>query len=482
MSSTPVRLILRRLAAAVCLSLSLSAPLLSAAADPWKTWAPRPPMGWNSYDAYHGWINEAQFKACVDKLAADYLPFGWDTAVVDWSWYNPGPADWDRTKFRTFSIDQQRNPAGTFTPVLTMDAYGRLLPALEKYPSAANGQGFKPLADYVHRQGMKFGFHIMRGIPRQAVEARLPILGSTQTADQVALKDVLCGWNNNMFGLDATQPGAQAYYDSLFALYAGWGVDFIKADDTMFPPYHAGEIEMMRKAIDKCGRPILLSLSCGEAPLGRAPHVAAHANLWRISADFWDDWNALRRSFDLLNAWSAYAAPGTWPDADMIPLGRLCLTGYPGPGGQAPDGKHREHDSFFTPDEQQTLITLWCIGRSPLMWGGDPLTSSPATKALLTNPEILAVSQQTTGNRQAFDKFNARVWIADLPGSRDYYVALFNLNDTPAEITYLPAWERRPGTNRVRDLWARADQGVVTGALKRTLPAHGSAIFRLSPE
>jgi len=205
--------------------------------------APVPPMGWNSWDAYGTTIKESEVKANADAMASVLKKDGWQYIVVDIQWYEPNAQ------------------AHGYRPnaELAMDRYGRLIPAANRFPSSANGQGFKPLADYIHSKGLKFGIHILRGIPRQAVAQNVPILNSNVHAADIADKQNLCQWNTDMYGVDMSKPGAQAYYDSIVAQYAKWGVDFIKADD-MSRPYHKAEIEALHRAIVKSGRPIVLSL------------------------------------------------------------------------------------------------------------------------------------------------------------------------------------------------------------------------------
>ncbi|MEM9657438.1 MAG: glycoside hydrolase family 27 protein, partial [Planctomycetota bacterium] len=318
--------------------------------------AQRPPMGWNSFDCYGCRINEQEFRQTVDCMAERLLPLGWEYAVIDYIWFNPAPGAWDHPNRRFGHPDVRLADDGRPLDRFAIDKYARLLPAPERFPSAAEGAGFKPIADYVHRKGLKFGIHIMRGIAREAYFDDLPIKGTDYTARDIAEPWDTCNWCKNMFGVDASKPGAQEYYDSLFELYAAWGVDYVKADDTMYPPYHAGEIELMRKAIDKCGRPIVLSLSCGDAPVSRARHLAKHANLWRVSGDLWDEWPLVKRNFELLNCRSPFIGPGHWPDADMLPIGHLSLEGRP----HGPD-----RQSMLTWDEHVTMMTLWCIARSP---------------------------------------------------------------------------------------------------------------------
>jgi len=193
-----------------------------------------------------------------------------------------------------------------------------MIPAVNRFPSATDGQGFKPLADKIHAMGLKFGFHMMRGIPRQAVKAKTPIEGSSFTAADAADPNSICSWCPDMFGVRNNEAG-QAWYDSMYRLYASWGLDFVKVDD-LSVPYHGEEIEMIRKAIDKCGRPIVFSTSPGPTDVAHADQIKVLANQWRISGDFWDRWKDLDHQFDLLATWQGVGGPGHFPDGDMIPL------------------------------------------------------------------------------------------------------------------------------------------------------------------
>lgn len=383
------------------LLVALVAALVAPAneAPRFRDWAPTPPMGWNSWDNFATTITEQQAKAQADYMAAHLKAFGWKYIVVDIQWYEPN------AKSHTYRENA----------VLEMDGFGRLLPAPNRFPSSANGAGFKPLADYVHGLGLKFGVHLMRGIPRQAVKANLPVLGTSVRAQDIADVTSVCPWNHDMYGVDTTRPGAQAYYDSVFAQLAAWGVDYVKVDDISRPYHdHEREIEAIRAAIDRCGRPMVLSLSPGETALSAASHVQRHANLWRISDDFWDRWLALREQFARLAAWNPHRRPGAWPDADMLPFGTLVLG---------------ERTTRFTPDEQRTVMTLWSIARSPLMHGGDLTRTDAFTLSLLTNPEVIAVDQASANNRPLFDRDGLVAWTADVPGSTDKYLAVFNARD-----------------------------------------------------
>jgi alpha-galactosidase len=412
--------------------------------------APRPPMGWNSWNSFATTITEAQARETAAIMAEKLLPFGYDIFTVDIQWYEPEAS--------SYTYNAKPRPA--------MDAHGRMIPAPNRFPSSIGGKGFAPLAQAVQALGLKFGIHIMRGIPRAAVEANLPVLGTSVRARDIADTGSICSWNPDMFGVDMRRPGAQACYDSLFRLYAQWGVDFIKMDD-MSRPYdaHAPEIEAAHRAIQNCGRPMILSLSPGETPVIRGDHVRRHAQMWRISDDFWDDWAMLEAQFTRLENWTPWRGPGSWPDADMLPLGRLALG---------------ERDSRFTPDEQRTLMTLWAIARSPLIMGGDLRHLDDATLALLTNREVLAVNQSSSGNCPHFVEDGVRVWSAVADGSGDRYLALFNTGDKARETGVDLRALGIETTVSMRDLWAGRDIGRSNGRVTAILPPHGAALYRLA--
>jgi hypothetical protein len=423
-----------------------------AAGSDFHAWAPTPPMGWNSWDSFATTITERQAKAEADYMAGHLEAHGWQYLVVDIQWYEPAATGYDYRK----------------GAALALDAWGRLQPAENRFPSAAGGAGFKGLSDYAHAQGLKFGIHLMRGIPRQAVEENLPVKGTPYRARDIADVNSLCPWNTDMYGVDMSKPGAQAYYDSVFALIAAWGVDYVKVDDISRPYHeHIKEVEAVRLAIDHSGRPIVLSLSPGETALDAADHVSRHANLWRISDDFWDNWKSLDEQFARLEHWNPHRIPGAWPDADMLPLGVLDL------------GRRSTH---FTPDEERTVMTLWSIARSPLMFGGDMTKMDPFTLSLLTNDEVIGVDQASSNNRPLFDRGGLVAWMADAPvadGVASRYLAVFNATDAPAKVAVRLADLGFAGGVRVRDLWRKTILYPKGPEFAPELPPHGAGLYRL---
>jgi alpha-galactosidase len=423
--------------------------------------APTPPMGWNSWDSYGLTISEDEFKANVDWFHQHLQPFGWQYVVVDEGWYLVHPENADKK-----GADEG----------YTLSSEGLYLPAANRFPSSAADHGLTKLASYAHGLGLKFGIHIVRGIPKEAVEKNLSIAASAYHASEAADRNDLCRWNPDNFGVKDNAAG-QAYYDSMAKLYAGWGVDFLKVD-CISQPYDAPEIHMISAALRKSGRPIVLSHSPGPTPLDAAGDARRYAQMWRISDDMWDLWSkkpgegafpqSLRNQFGLLSRWSQHVEPGHWPDADMLPLGYL----GPRPGWGA------ARQSRFTPDEARTLVTLWSIARSPLVLGANLTRMDAQTEALLTNPEVIAVDQHSTENHPVIETGDTVVWTARLDRGR--VVGVFNLSDAPAAVA--EPWQKLgfdQSSYRVRDLWQRKDAGAQS-SLEVSLPAHGAALFKLN--
>ncbi|HEY4414849.1 MAG TPA: putative Ig domain-containing protein [Verrucomicrobiae bacterium] len=420
------------------------------------TLALTPPMGWNSYDAFGDNVVESEVLANAHYVAEKMQPFGWDTVVVDYCWYDPG------------AHDNNRNArAGAW---LAADAYGRLLPATNRFPSAIGGVGFKPLADRIHALGLKFGIHMMRGIPRNSVKANLPIEGSAFTAAEAADPNSKCEWCQDMYGVTNNAAG-QAWYDSCLRLWAAWGVDYIKVDD-LSRPYHTNEIELIHRAIDKSGRSIVFSTSPGETPVANAAHIASHANLWRVSDDFWDDWKALDHQFTLSGHWLDITVPGHWPDADMLPLGHLSVARR----SVGPDRHTR-----LTHDEQLTHLSLWCLLPSPLMVGANLPDNDAWTLALLTNPEVIAVNQDPLGNgAQHVAKLptNADIWTKKL-ADKSLAVGFFNRSKTNIKVDVAWSGLGFSAEPTVRDLWLRKDLPREK-TFSAEIPPHGCVLLKVS--
>jgi hypothetical protein len=447
-------------------------------------------MGWNSWDAYGLTITEEQFRANVKVEANELKSFGWQYAVIDEGWFFFNPEDRPKPDTLHYAIDE----------------WGRYVPVPARFPSAQSAQGelpppppatpmagtpklsatiqsssFKPLADYVHSQGLKFGIHIVRGIPRASVERNLPIANSAYHATDAADTADACPWDLTNWGVKDNAAG-QAWYDSLLSQYAGWGVDLIKVDCIAANPYKIDEIRMIRRAIDKTGRPIVLSLSPGPTSLDNAAEVGQLAQMWRISNDIWDYWanpnngdypRSLSSQFAATAAWAQYSKPGNWPDADMLPLGEL----RPVPG----DGKPRT--TRLTPAEQQTMLTLWAMARSPLVLGANLTLLDDATLKLLTNPDLIRIDQTATRSGQVLHDGGIIVWTADLPaGSPDGSIALAFFNAGESQIVLdssFEAYNLEAATYRIKDVWTGKTLNKVKSIENLTLESHACVLWLL---
>ena len=413
------------------------------------------PMGWNSWDCWGAAVNEDTVRKNAQFIAENLKQYGWEYVVVDIQWSEPGAKNHE---YRPFTE-------------LDMDEYSRLIPAVNRFPSAADGKGFAPLADYIHSLGLKFGIHIMRGIPRQAVHRNTPISGTDKTARDIAKTDSICQWNTDMYGVDPTKEGAREYYDSIFRLYAEWGVDFIKCDDIAREfPHAEDELKMISSSLDRCGRDMVLSLSPGPAPIEKAELFKQISNMWRITDDFWDKWELLYDMFSRTEKWCTHTGAGHWPDADMLPIGAI-LQDY------GPDGHTK-----FTEDEQNLMMTLWCIFRSPLFIGGDLTKCDLFTQRLLTNSNILKMHRNARNSHQ--------VWRRDINGTEHIlwkansvdgtlYAAIFNVGNTESRIEIKMKDLEINGIHTCTELWSGL-KAPVSEKISVKLAPHSAKSFRIT--
>ena len=138
-----------------------------------KDFIKKPPMGWNSWDCYGAGVTEDELLGNAEFMRDRLKQYGYQYVVCDIQWYEPAA---------------KGNVYNNFAD-LCMDEYSRLIPAVNRFPSSANGAGFKPIADKIHSMGLKFGIHIMRGIPRQAVHRNTRIYGTTARTGWIRKKE-----------------------------------------------------------------------------------------------------------------------------------------------------------------------------------------------------------------------------------------------------------------------------------------------------
>ncbi|KAL0925564.1 hypothetical protein M5K25_003914 [Dendrobium thyrsiflorum] len=372
-------------------TLILSSGLFEAFGKNFST----PPRGWNSYDSFSWIVDEEEFLDNAQVVSSRLLPSGYEYVVIDYLWYRKNVKGSSSDSYGYDNIDE----------------WGRLVPDPDRWPSSRYGKGFKEVAQKVHDLGLKFGIHLMRGISLEAVNNNTKILdvttglpyeedGRTWLAGDVGLRDMACGWMKNGFLSVNTDLGAgRAFLRSLYQQYADWDVDFVKLDCVFGDDFDKKQIITVSEILEGLGRPILFSLSPGTSVTpSMGETISDYVDLYRITGDSWDNWNDVAAHFDVARDFAAAKQIGakglhgnSWPDLDMLPLGWLT-----DPGVQ--QGPHRK--CRLSLDEQKTLLTLWSMAKSPLMFGGDLRQIDDITFNLITNPTLLEINSYSQNNME----------------------------------------------------------------------------------
>jgi len=321
------------------------------------------------------------------------------------------------------------------------DAQGFIHPDAKRFPA-----GMKALADYVHSKGLKFGIYSDAG---------------SQT----------CGG----------RPGSRGYEFQDAQQYASWGVDYLKYDWCNTEGLKAeGAYKTITAALRKAGRPIVLSI-CewgNDKPWEWGPTVG---HLWRTTGDIYNCFDCIKDN----GSWKAfgtmqimdkqenlrqYAGPGQWNDPDMLEVG-----------------------NGMAPNEDRAHFTMWCMMAAPLILGNDLRQMSPATKATLTNKEVVAVDQDplgVQGYRYAAQD-SLETWLKPLAGGK-WAVAFLNRSKQPRAVRF--DWQAalitdelsktelhaRQTTYRLRNPWAGKDAGTTKKPFTATVPAHDVVLLILS--
>lgn len=365
-----------------------------AASKDWEL-AKLPPRGWNSYDSFSWAISEQEFLDNAEIVAQRLLSYGYEYAVVDFLWFRKNV---DGAYVDSYGYD-------------SIDEWGRPFPDPDRWPSSRGGKGFKEVARKVHEMGLKFGIHVMRGISTQAINANTTILnvctGSAYEessrqwyATDIGMKDKTCAWMSHGFMSVNTDLGAgRAFLRSLYQQYAEWGVDFVKLDCVFGDDLDTKEIITVSKLLEELERPVVLSISPGSSVTpSMAEGISDYVNMYRITGDDWDKWTDVVYHFDISRDFAAVGKIGaaglqgrSWPDLDMLPLGWLA----------DPNAKHGPYRKCnLSLDEQRTQMTLWCMAKSPLMFGGDLRHIDEITFNLITNPTLLEINSYSTNNME----------------------------------------------------------------------------------
>ncbi len=419
----------------------------SGGVDP-RTLAPTPPMGWNSFDSYGVYLHEQTALANLEAMATKLKPHGYDYFVIDNGWFG----EYKLQPGTLFAAEKHAHH-------LNLNKYGHFQPSKVYFPN-----GFKPIVDRARALGIKFGVHLMRGIPRQAYELNLPIKGTKYTARDIANKDPKenCTWCDYCYAVDMTKPGAQEWYDGLVQHIVDLGVDFIKYDDIV---EHPDEVEAVAKAIRKTGKPILLSLSPGGTVDPNAISSFKQSNMLRVTKDVWDEQHYIDECFKAWRKWQGKEEPGFWIDMDMIPFGKLQLMSPPSAdptrdimskGDIALAGKGVIRQSQLTKPQMKTFITMRALAASPLMMGGDLPTLDDFSLMLLTDPEMLACNQNGVMGSLVSEKGTLESWNAAKKGTKtEGWVGVFNRANAPAQFVISPELLGLADTGfRLMEVWS----------------------------
>lgn len=358
-------------------------------------------MGWNSFDCYGHSVDETQFCKNAEILSERFREFGYEYCVLDFCWFYPEKG--------TVAPPNQRWNGSDPDVRICMDEFGRPLPAPEKFPSC--NRSLRPLADYVHSKGLKFGVHFMRGVPREAVIGKVAIKNSPYTAaDIVSGED--CDWLNVNAGIDVDKPGGREYIRSMAELIDEWQIDFVKLDDAL-RPYRKAEVECWAEELDALPGKIVLSLSPGEPPLSEAESISENCAMWRVMDDLWDKPAHLGKITALAAKWNPCLGRGSYPDLDMLPLGRILYT----------DVKNGRK-SRLSPRMKKYMLSLWCMAKSPLMIGSELGALSKKELELLTHPALTDILLRSRFNRPL--PYNGKVyeWVSET--ETQVYYAAFN--------------------------------------------------------
>ncbi|MHC4631233.1 MAG: glycoside hydrolase family 27 protein [Planctomycetota bacterium] len=433
---------------------------------------PTPPMGWNSFNSYGVYLHEKAAFENLEAMAVKLRPVGYEYFVIDNGWFG----EYTLQPGTMYAAEKHAHD-------VNINEYGLFQPSKCYFPN-----GFKSLIDRCHELGLKFGLHLMRGVPRKAVELNLPIKGTRFRASDIADRepDRNCKWCQYCYGIDMDKPGAQTFYDSLINQLADWGVDFIKYDDIV--PYPK-EVEAVARAIRQCGRPIVLSLSPG----GHVDpnHIGSFrtANMLRVTSDIWDTQEDIDKCFAAWRKWQGQERLGFWIDMDMISFGKLQLMSPPGKnsdpmskGDIALSGKGTTRWSQLTQAQMRTFITLRALSASPLMMGGDLPMLDDVSLKLITNSDVIVCNQNGVMGRLVYESRDVETWLVRGRGNANKgWTGVFNRGEAAwqvalsGEVLGLPA----DCAFHCKDIWNRRDVTIGPGRRPQAeIPAHGVLFLR----
>lgn len=401
-----------------------------------KELAPKPPLGWNSWNSYRNHISEKEVLENLEIFAKKLKPHGYEYFVIDSrGWYSehaliPGSDRPWRGQALDYSINE----------------YGYPVPSKIHFPN-----GFKPIISRARELGVKFGLHFMRGVLRKAYEFNLPVKGTSYRIRDIANPKNTCSWSDLSYGIDMSKPGAQEYYRGMIDHIANMEVDFIKYDDII--PY-PDELEAVGNAVAAHKRDMVLSLSPGDTTTPDKIKAYEYGHMLRITPDAWDRRVYLDQAFQRWHQWQGQARPGFWPDMDLITLGTLTALEE---GWGNPQVDRMPTDRLFKKDPQQldalffrqcrfsraqerTCLTLRALAASPLFMGGCLIRSEQRVFDMLTQKDILECNQNGLSGKFQSKTKSLEVWRTPMSGVEGQgWIGVFNRDTQGKSGTFNPS-------------------------------------------
>ncbi|MGD0904487.1 MAG: putative Ig domain-containing protein [Terracidiphilus sp.] len=390
-----------------------------------------PPMGWNSYNCFGVSVTQDKaLRAAHAMIALGLDQHGWTYINLDDGW--------------------QGSRGG---PSNAMQADPRRFPDI------------KAMVDEIHGLGLKAGLYSSPWVVTYG--GRLG--GSAENPEGASQR-----WPGNAPKNNRTLPFAIGKYRFTYQdaqQFADWGFDYLKLD---WGPVEAPETKEMHQALRLTRRDIVLSLSNNHVknlfPI--IGEVGPWAQSWRTTTDISDVWSRVANDIGFAqDNWAPFARPGHHNDADMLVVGRV--------GGWSGNGPR---PTRLTPDEQYTHISLWCLLASPLLIGCDMEQMDDFTLSLLSNDEVLEVSQDSLAKQatQVAGRGDLKVYAKRMDDG-SWAVGLFNSGRETNTVAVNWADLKLKGPQRVRDLWRQQDLGVFPDKFETSVASHGVALARVFP-
>lgn len=321
------------------------------------------------------------------------------------------------------------------------DANGNLVADPEKFPN-----GMRALADYIHGKGLKFGMYSCVG---------------THTC--------------------AGYPGSFEHEFQDAALFAEWGVDYLKYDYCFKPRHISGELlyKRMSLALKNCGRDILFSACNWGADNVYDWIRESGAHMYRSTGDIRDNWESVKELALSQLGKQSYTGSFCHNDMDMLIVGMYggSNNDFIGTIGGCNDIEYKTH------------FSLWSMMGSPLMIGCDVRKANQATKDILLNPDLLAINQDAEA-RGAYRIKPEPQWfhtddvfmLVKVLTDGDLAIGFFNLSDSQRELS-LQFWDMglpyaAGYALSLYDCWEHKELGVYRERFAPVVAAHDCLVVR----